>query len=99
MIKRYNVTGMTCSACSSGIERTIGRLEGVTLCEVSLMGKSLKVEFDEKTVTEEKIFETVKSLGYGISAKTRLSRPTKSKKAAISVCLLILLYPSACLCR
>lgn len=63
MIKRYNVTGMTCSACSSGIERTIGRLEGVTLCEVSLMGKSLKVEFDEKTVTEEKILETVKSLG------------------------------------
>ncbi len=81
MIKRYNVTGMTCSACSSGIERTIGRLEGVTLCEVSLMGKSLKVEFDEKTVTEEKIFETVKSLGYGISAENEAKQTDKKQKS------------------
>lgn len=66
MVKRYDVTGMTCSACSSGIERAVGKLEGVSLCEVSLMGKSMKVDFDENVVSEEKIFSTVKSLGYGI---------------------------------
>ena len=66
MKKSYNITGMTCSACSSGIERACGRLEGVSLCEVSLMGKSMKIEFDDNTVSEEKIFSTVKELGYGI---------------------------------
>ncbi|MDE6598106.1 MAG: heavy metal translocating P-type ATPase, partial [Clostridia bacterium] len=66
MIKRYNVTGMTCSACSSGIERAVGKLEGVTLCEVSLMAKSMRVEFDESVISEERIFLTVKSLGYGV---------------------------------
>lgn len=66
MVKRYNVTGMTCSACSSGIERALGRLDGVSSCEVSLMAKSMKVDFDESVVSEEKIFSVVKELGYGI---------------------------------
>lgn len=57
---------MTCSACSSGIERAVKNLEGVALCEVSLMGKSMKVDFDENSVSEDKIFSTVKELGYGI---------------------------------
>lgn len=57
---------MTCSACSSGIERAIGKLEGVASCEVSLMAKSMKAEFDDSVISEEKIFSTVKSLGYGI---------------------------------
>ena len=66
MLKRYDVTGMTCSACSSGIERAVSKLEGVNLCEVSLMGKCMKVEFDENALSEDVIFSTVKSLGYGI---------------------------------
>ena len=66
MIKNYEITGMTCSACSSGIERAVGKLDGVTLCEVSLMGKSMKIEYDESVLNEETVFSTVKSLGYGI---------------------------------
>ncbi|MBE7088011.1 MAG: heavy metal translocating P-type ATPase [Clostridiales bacterium] len=62
----YTVTGMTCSACSSGIERALNRLDGVELAEVSLMGKSLKIKFDEGVVSEEKIFLTVTELGYKI---------------------------------
>lgn len=66
MIKRYDITGMTCTACSSGIERTVSKLNGVTECEVSLMSKSLKVEFDESVLDEQEIFSAVKTLGYGI---------------------------------
>lgn len=47
MDKKYDITGMTCSACSSGIERAVSKLDGVNRCEVSLMGKTMKVEFDE----------------------------------------------------
>ncbi len=66
MDKKYDITGMTCSACSSGIERAVGKLDGVNRCEVSLMGKTMKVEFDESVLSEEEVVATVKSLGYGI---------------------------------
>ena len=66
MEKQYDITGMTCSACSSGIERSVNRLEGVKCAEVSLVGKSMKVDFDETRLSEEKIFSCVESLGYGI---------------------------------
>lgn len=66
MDKKYDITGMTCSACSSGIERAVSKLDGVNRCEVSLMGKTMKVEFDESVSSEEEVVATVKSLGYGI---------------------------------
>lgn len=66
MVKKYDITGMTCSACSSGIERAVGKLDGISSCEVSLMGKTMKVEFDGGKDGEENILSTVKSLGYGI---------------------------------
>lgn len=66
MDKKYDITGMTCSACSSGIERAVSKLDGVNRCEVSLMGKTMKVEFDESVSSEEEVVTTVKSLGYGI---------------------------------
>lgn len=66
MDKKYDITGMTCSACSSGIERAVSKLDGVNRCEVSLMGKTMKVEFNESVSSEEEVVATVKSLGYGI---------------------------------
>ena len=64
MKKKFSITGMTCTACSSGIERAVKKLDGVTFCAVSLMGECLEAEFAEGM--EEKIFSTVKALGYGI---------------------------------
>ncbi len=64
MKKKFSITGMTCTACSSGIERAVKKLDGVSFCAVSLMGECLEAEFAEGT--EEKIFSTVKALGYGI---------------------------------
>lgn len=102
MLKTYIVTGMTCSACSSGIERTVKNLKGVTLCEVSLMGKSMKVEFDDAVLQEEEIFSAVKSLGYGIYNEGE-EPVTKGKsrdkdlfvRFIISLCLLVpLMYVS-----
>ncbi|MDE7306556.1 MAG: cation transporter [Clostridia bacterium] len=102
MIKRYNVTGMTCSACSSGIERAVGKLEGVSLCEVSLMAKTMRVEFDESVVDEEHIFSTVKSLGYGVytegdepAAKTKSHDKKLFIRFIVSVVILVpLMYVS-----
>lgn len=55
MKEKFTVTGMTCSACSAGIERTLNKMEGIVKAEVSLMGESMNVEYDETVVTREQI--------------------------------------------
>ncbi len=68
MKEKFSVTGMTCSACSAGIERTVRRLDGVERAEVSLMGESMLVEYDESKLSRENIISAVVELGYGATA-------------------------------
>ena len=67
MQEKFSVTGMTCAACSAGIERTVSRLDGVLKADVSLMGECMTVDYDENKVTKKQIFDAVLGLGYGIS--------------------------------
>lgn len=102
MLKNYDITGMTCSACSSGIERAVSKIEGVTGVEVSLMGKSMRLEFDEAVLSEERVFDCVESLGYGIFEEGEAPAEKQSRddkklfiRFIISLCLLVpLLYVS-----
>ena len=102
MKNTYAVTGMTCSACSSGIERVVGKMEGVRSVEVSLMGKCMIVDFDEAAVTEQAIFDAVKGLGYGIFHEGEQPQGKEARqdrklfiRFIISLCILIpLLYVS-----
>ena len=57
MKEKFSVTGMSCAACSAGIERTVKRLHGVKNAEVSLMGESMVVEYDEKQLPRENIIK------------------------------------------
>ncbi|MBQ2740611.1 MAG: heavy metal translocating P-type ATPase [Clostridia bacterium] len=66
MKEKYSVYGMTCSACSSGIERTMQKLKGVQSAEVSLMGESLVITYDETQLSPSEIMQAVEGLGYGI---------------------------------
>ena len=47
MKERFDVTGMTCSACSSHVEKSVGKLAGVENVSVNLLTNSMQVEFDE----------------------------------------------------
>ena len=51
-MKQYNVTGMTCAACSARVEKAVNAVEGVTACSVSLLTNSMGVEgaADEKAI-------------------------------------------------
>ncbi|MGN1373456.1 MAG: heavy metal translocating P-type ATPase [Candidatus Coproplasma sp.] len=96
MVKNYDITGMTCSACSSGIENTLSKLNGVNAVEVSLMGRSMRIDFDENLVTEEQIFGCVEDLGYGIypegeapAQKQEASDKNLLMRFIISLCLLV----------
>ncbi|MBE7061594.1 MAG: cadmium-translocating P-type ATPase [Clostridiales bacterium] len=64
MIKKFSIGGMSCSACSSGIERHVSKLNGVNSVSVSLIGKEMTVDFDEKVIIIENIIENVEKLGY-----------------------------------
>lgn len=65
MKEKFCVSGMTCSACSAGIERTLLKIEGVKSAEVSLMGESMVVEYDESVLSQKEIIDAVVALGYG----------------------------------
>ena len=102
MDKNYDITGMTCSACSSGIERAVGKLDGVKSVEVSLMGKSMHLDFDEAVLDEQNVIDCVISLGYGIydegeapAEKAKNDVQALFIRFIISVCILVpLLYVS-----
>ncbi len=68
MIKeKYAVTGMTCSACSSHVEKSVGKLPGMEKISVNLLTNSMQVEYDEAVCDTEKIIAAVEKGGYGAS--------------------------------
>ena len=67
---QFDITGMSCSACSAHVEKDVGALAGVQKAEVQLLTNGLTVTFDEKTLAPEQIIKAVKEGGYGASLKT-----------------------------
>ncbi len=62
--KKFDVGGMSCAACSSGIEKAVKRLDGVETADVSLLEKTMTVSYDESVLSVERIIATVEKLGY-----------------------------------
>lgn len=69
MKERFDVTGMTCSACSSHVEKSVGKLTGVENVSVNLLTNSMQVEFDENKLDTAGIIKAVKDAGYGAAVK------------------------------
>ncbi len=67
MKKKFDVTGMTCSACSAHVEKSVKKLDGVKSVAVSLLSNSMTVEYDEKALSEKEIIDAVPKGGYGAS--------------------------------
>ena len=70
----YQVTGMTCSACSAAVQRAVGKLDGVDHAEVNLATETLRVQFDESKVDFGKLKDTVEYAGYGLVEPQVLKR-------------------------
>lgn len=62
--QKFDVGGMSCAACASGIEKAVKRLDGVKEATVSLLEKSMTVIYDENLLSEQAIIATVERLGY-----------------------------------
>ncbi len=65
-MKQFDVTGMTCAACSTRVEKAVSKVDGVSSCSVNLLTKSLSVEGD---ASSGKIIEAVEKAGYGAAEK------------------------------
>ena len=74
---KYNVTGMSCSACSASVEKAVKKVKGIDSCTVNLLTNSMTVEghADPKAV-----IEAVEKAGYGASLMTGEDRKDVGKK-------------------
>lgn len=68
MKEKFRVTGMTCSACSSRVEKTVSKLEGTEAVSVNLLTGTMQVTFDEEKLSDEAIIAAVEKAGYGAFA-------------------------------
>ena len=78
MTQKYDVTGMSCAACSARIEKVVGKLEGVHTVTVNLLMNNMTVDFDEKLLSHDGIIQAVIDAGYGASLPRTENAPAQS---------------------
>ena len=79
-MEQYNVTGMSCAACSARVEKAVSKVDGVTSCSVNLLMNSMGVE---GTASPESIIAAVEAAGYGASLKNAPSSAKAAQKEEI----------------
>ncbi len=94
VIKKYYITGMTCSACSAFIDKTVRKIEGVNSCTVSLVTNTMIVEYDEAVCNDNIIISKVIEIGYGASLtkKEEKSQEVNTKKIKLIISIIILVF-------
>ena len=76
-MKQYEVTGMSCAACSARVEKAVSKVPGVTSCSVSLLTNSMGVE---GTATDQEIVNAVFAAGYGAAPKGAKKEQTAAEE-------------------
>lgn len=100
MKQKYDIIGMSCSACSAHIDKAIRHLEGVESVNVNLLSNSMVVEYDEEKVNNALIMKTVEDAGYKAMPEKTTVQPTskedtikqKKKSLILSFVFLIPLF-------
>ena len=82
MKEKFDVTGMTCSACSSRVEKCVRGLDGMTDVTVNLLTNSMQVEFDDTKLSTDEIISAVTQAGYGASVKQESGSQNPTVSAA-----------------
>jgi len=77
--QKFEVTGMTCSACSARIEKNINKTDGVIEASVNLLTNSMIVKYDESVLSVDEIIKVVENTGYGASLVQDKKKEVKSQ--------------------
>ena len=78
--KIFDVTGMSCAACSARVQNSVEKLKGVESCSVNLLKNTMDVTYSEAEINENDIIFAVKKSGYGASVRNNTSEKTSSDK-------------------
>lgn len=89
MEKKFNVDGMSCSACEAKLTKGIKQLPGIKLVEVNLLNKSMYCEFENNQITEENIIEEVSKLGFSASLENQTVKKSNSQQTSIKTRLIV----------
>lgn len=79
---KYNISGMTCSACSLAVEKSIKKIEGVDDISVNLLQNNMSITFDESKVSESDIIKAVEKAGYGAAPVKAVGKAKEEKNPA-----------------
>ena len=101
MKQKFSVDGMMCAACQANVNRAVSNLEGVNSCNVSLLSKSMVVEYDDGRLDRNQIIDAVNEIGYKASIyineslkkqreKEEKNLKQKRNKEIISIILLLI---------
>lgn len=77
--EKYDITGMSCAACSSAVERVTRKLESVSESNVNLTTALLTITYDENVLTRDAIIQKVEKAGFGATLHLEQSREEKEK--------------------
>ena len=81
MKEKFDITGMTCTACSSHVQKNVNKLEGVKDVNVNLLSNNMTVEYDEAQTDTAKIIDAVKNAGYG-AFLTGTKKPSSASQSS-----------------
>lgn len=79
MKQTFDISGMTCSACSMAVEKNVKKLDQVASVTVNLLSNNMVVEYEEGSISEQAILDAVTKAGYGAKASRTEQPSTKSK--------------------
>ena len=82
--KVYDISGMSCAACSASVTKVVSRLEGVTECDVNLITGKMTVTFDEERVGDGDFVRVVEKAGFGI-AEEKIAKKKEIKEKGTPV--------------
>lgn len=90
---KFNVIGMSCAACSSNIEKTISKLNGVNKVQVNLLKNDMVVEFEQDKINEKDIIKAVQKIGYDANLEEQVKKMdnTKSIKKRVIISFVFLI--------
>lgn len=102
--EQYNISGMSCAACSSSVQRVVSRLDGVQSCDVNLITGKMTVNYDESKTGEADFVRVIEKAGFGISPdkpkEEQKKKPQQKEKSGLAPIIIsavlsaILLYIS-----
>ncbi|MGF6375322.1 Cu+-exporting ATPase [Clostridiales Family XIII bacterium PM5-7] len=84
MKEKFKVTGMTCSACSSRVEKSVSKLDGIDAVSVNLLTGTMQASYDEEKISADKIIGEVEKAGYGASVDIGEASTAPSKEGEAS---------------